>query len=68
MTDYNETVDPIVRYWEEIEYTTKPVDNLVHATEIYLKQSKIELEDDVLGIFDNPDRLDLLEWYKGIQL
>lgn len=68
LTNYTDGVEPIVRYWEEIEYTTKPIDNLVHASEIYLKQSKIELEDDIYGIFDFPDKLDLLEWKYGIKL
>ena len=41
---------------------------MVHATEIYLKQSLIELEDDTYGIFDDPKELVFLEWQKGIQV
>lgn len=66
LTNYTHT--PIVRYWQEIEYTTKPMDGLTHASEIYLKQSKLELEDDIFGVFDFQKELEIMEWYSGVKL
>ena len=64
----NYTHTPIVRYWQEIDFTTKPIDGMTHATEIYLKESISELDDDILGIFDFPKTLALLEWYLGVKV
>ena len=36
------------------------------GAEILLKESKIEVEDDVLGIIDTPKILGILEWVQGL--
>lgn len=35
---------------------------------MYLKESKIELQDDTVGIFDTPTMVNILEWVRGSKL
>ena len=66
LTTYEKT--PITRYFQDVTYSSKPIKDLVEASEIYLKESKIELEDDILGIIDVPVDHYILEWVQGITI
>ena len=60
LTNYDK--EPITKYYSDVDYSVKPVKDLVMASEIYLKESRIELEDDIIGIIDVPIEMDILEW------
>ena len=59
---------PVIKFYEDDAYSSKPFKGTVWASEIALLESKIELEDDILGIIDTPKELSILEWKQGITI
>lgn len=57
--------EPFIRYFVDGEYTSKAVKYLVKGQEFLLKESFIELEDNLLGLIDEPENLYFLQWVKG---
>lgn len=66
ITSYNQV--PIIKFYEDDAYSAKPIKDLVWASEVALLESKIELEDDILGIIDTPQEMSILEWKQGITI
>lgn len=61
--EYNKT--PLISFYVDGEYTSKAVKGLMKGREFLLKESLIELEDDLIGLIDEPSYLYFLDWVKG---
>lgn len=59
---------PLIDAYYDVTYKTKSLIGFVEAEEIHLRESEVELEDDLLGIFDSPINLELLEWMRSIDI
>ena len=57
--------DPLVKYFVDGEYTVKPNKYLTKGREFLYKESLVELEDDLIGVNDEPAIINFLEWEKG---
>lgn len=63
LKDYHK--EPLVKYFVDAEYTAKAIKYYMKGKEFLFKESLVELEDDLIGIIDEPVNLHILEWTKG---
>jgi len=60
-----EVKNPLYNSTVEIFYSVKTINGATEATDIYFKKGFVELEDDGLGVIDEPDEFNYIHMYLG---